>query len=154
MMLPLDFFDRALEAVGGAFDGLFVDAEGEAEEAGATKTPARHGEDVLLEEGVDKGKVVAAGRLGEEVERAARFGEGDAGIGKHARHGRAAAGVDGNVNLLVEELPDEFLPEDGRVDKTKRAGGHGDRADELRDAVERGICEEVADAFAGEGEAF
>ena len=55
-----------LEAFGGAGDDLVLDAERQAEVAGAAETGTGHGEDAFVKELVDEGHVVAAGAFGKK----------------------------------------------------------------------------------------
>lgn len=75
-----------LEAFGGAGDDLVLDAERQAEVAGAAETGTGHGEDAFVKELVDEGHVVAAGSLREEIKRAFGHLEFIARVGEDVAH--------------------------------------------------------------------
>lgn len=91
-----------LEAFGGAGDDLVLDAERQAEVAGAAETGTGHGEDAFVKELVDEGHVVAAGSLREEIKRAFGHLEFIARVGEDVAHHFAAAGINVHVHLRSE----------------------------------------------------
>ena len=86
-----------LEAFGGAGDDLVLDAERQAEVAGAAETGTGHGEDAFVKELVDEGHVVAAGSLREEVKRAFGHLEFIAPVKEGTTVGEICYVVDGEI---------------------------------------------------------
>ena len=122
--------------------------------AGHAEAATGDGDDAAFEEFLAEGEVVAAGGLGEEVEGSLGHGEADAGGGEHVGHGAAALGVRSEIDALIEEGEGEALAEDGGVDVAEGTVGEGDGGEEGVGTFEGGVDGDVADAFAGEGEAL